>query len=189
MLKTSEKIETLTLKQFFILSFFLIGFPLCVQAKDVFVNNQKLEEDIVYTLEQFYKTTIASGYYWYDNISGHWGFMGSPPQGQLLPGLGLGGAMLQNSSNGKTGVIVNGRELHQLEVNQIIKAYGKVYRGRFWLNAQGLAGYEGQPAIFNFAQVKRKKSYNRRSLFGSTGGDGECFYYNHPGGASVSNCD
>ena len=68
-------------------------------------------------------------------ISGHWGVMGSPPQGQLV------------------------------------------------------AGYEGQPAIFDFAQVKRKKAYNRLSLFGSSGSDGECFYYNHPGGASVSNCD
>ncbi|PHS19508.1 MAG: hypothetical protein COA86_04290 [Kangiella sp.] len=186
MLKT--KIRLSILKRVSISIFLMLGFLLTAQAKDVYVNNQKLDDSSVYTLEQFYKIIIADGYYWYDNLSGHWGFMGSPPQGQIVSGLGLGGPMPQNASNGKTGVIVNGRELHQIEVNQIIKAYGKVYRGRFWLNAQGLAGYEGQQAIFNFAQVKRKKSYNRRSLFGSTGGDGECFYYNHPGGSSVSNC-
>jgi len=186
MLKT--KIRSSLLKRVFISIVLMLGFLLTAQAKDVFVNNLKLDNSSVYTLEQFYKISIADGYYWYDNTSGHWGFMGSPPQGQIVAGLELGGSIPQNASNGKTGVIVNGRELHQLEVNQIIKAYGKIYRGRFWLNAQGLAGYEGQPAIFNFAQVKRKKSYNRRSLFGSTGGDGECFYYNHPGGASVSNC-
>jgi hypothetical protein len=82
--------------------------------------------------------------------------MGAPALGQLAAGLGLGGPTPQNASNGNTGVIVNGRELRQTEVNQIIQTYGKVYRGRFWLNAQGLAGYEGQPAIFNFAQVKKK---------------------------------
>jgi hypothetical protein len=180
------KLQTLIKTTIVILAIML---QLNIQAKNVFVNNQRLDDNSIHTLEQFYKTNISEGHYWYDNTSGYWGIMGAPALGQLVAGLELGGTIPQNASNGNTGVIVNGRELHQTEVNQIIQTYGKVYRGRFWLNAQGLAGYEGQPAIFNFAQVKKKKSFNRRSIFGSTGGDGECFYYNHPGGSGVSNCD
>lgn len=172
--------------------FVLNGVHNSAHAKDVFVNNQRLDDSSVYTLEQFYKTNIAAGHYWYDNISGYWGIMGGTAQGKLMAGLSLGGPLPQNASDGITGVIVNGRELHQSEVNQIINTYGKIYRGRFWLNAQGLAGYEGQPAIFNFSQMNQRsnnKSFVRPSLFGATGGNGECFYYNSPNGSSVSNCD
>jgi hypothetical protein len=176
----------------FVLTTAFVLFQFVVQAKDVFVNNKKLDNNTVYTLEQFYKTKITGGYYWYDNMSGYWGYMGSPAQGKLVAGLRLGGQLPQDASNGNTGVFVNGRELSQSEVNQIKRTYGRVYRGRFWLNAKGLAGFEGQPAIFNFAQMTQnpdKKSFTTPSLFGTIGGNGECFYYNHPGGNSISNCD
>lgn len=168
-----------------IISLFFL-FSSSVQAKDILVNNVKLHDKVIHTLESFYKTSIKEGSYWYDNFSGYWGVMGGPAQGKIVSGLQLGGIIPPNASNGNTGVFVNGRELHFSEVQRIRNTYGKVYKGRFWLNSQGLAGYEGQSAIFNFARVN--KSFNRSSLFGSTGGDKNCSYYLHPNGTSVSNC-
>jgi hypothetical protein len=46
-------------------------------------------------------------------------------------------------------VFVNGRELPPAEVAQLRQLYGTVNPGRYWLNAQGIGGYEGRPAQFN----------------------------------------
>ena len=62
-----------------------------------------------------------------------------------------------------------------------------------WLNAQGIAGYEGGPPQFNLNPRAMGRSggqgYINRGPFGTTGGDGDCFYYSHPNGSSVSNCN
>jgi hypothetical protein len=183
---TKKQIEISSLR-FLLLASTLLLFSVSTQAKEILVNHVKLANEVISKLEANYKTSINEGSYWYDNFSGYWGIMGGPARGQIAPGLKLGGVLQSNASNGNTGVFINGRELTYSEVLSIKNAYGVVYRGRFWLNSQGLAGYEGQPAIFNFAKVNNK-SFNRRSLFGSTGSDGNCSFYLHPNGTSVTNC-
>jgi hypothetical protein len=70
--------------------------------------------------------------------------------------------------------------------------FGPVRRARYWLDASGMAGYEGGPAQFDLraAAVARQRGsgggYIRRGPGGATGSDGSCSYYNDPStGASV----
>lgn len=158
------------------------------QTKNIVVNNKHLDQQTIKLIETYYKTSLKKGHYWYDKLSGYWGIMGSEAKGKIIAGLVLGGDLPADASNGHSGVFINGRELNQKETNAIKDIYGTVYKSRFWLNDQGLAGYEGQAAIFNFSKFQNK-SFVSRSLFGSSGSDGKCYYYSHPGGSSVSNCD
>src|SRR6266540_1234336 len=54
--------------------------------------------------------------YWYDAMSGAWGYQGGPTAGFTLPGIRLGGMLRADASNGNTGVFINGRELHFQDV-------------------------------------------------------------------------
>jgi hypothetical protein len=118
----------------------------------VFVNGAPLGAETITALEQAYRVPIDSGRYWYDRVSGAWGFEGGPAQGQIAPGLALGGPLRANASAGTTGVFVNGRELHVLDVLALQRCT-PVYRGRYWLNASGIGGYEGGPPLFNLVQL------------------------------------
>jgi hypothetical protein len=51
-------------------------------------------------------------------------------------------------SGGNTGVFINGRELHQIDV-MLLSQIGPVLRGKFWLDSNGLFGFEGGPALGN----------------------------------------
>ena len=113
-------------------------------------------------LEKVHNADIRAGRYWYDRISGLWGFEGGPSVGQTLPG-GNYGPLSRQASNGSTGVFMNGRELHKLEYVYLLRTYGdaNVQKGRYWLNAQGIGGFEGGPAFFNLGAVRKddKRSY------------------------------
>ncbi len=132
---------------------------------------------------------VPDGSYWYDAVSGLWGQEGGPTLGQMPPGLALGGELQENASGGGTGVFINGRELHLLEVAYLQQMFGYTVPGRYWMNAQGIGGLEGGPPIFNLVAAAQARSggngYVRRGLFGSTGSDGSCSYYMHPNGSSV----
>ncbi len=118
----------------------------------VIVNGQALAGDTVRKLELAYRVPIAPGRYWYDARSGAWGAEGGPIAGQMMPGLRLGGPLAANASRGNTQVFVNGRELVMGEVLALQQACRTaVQRGRYWVNAQGVGGIEGGPAIFNLA--------------------------------------
>ena len=58
------------------------------------------------------------------------------------------------------------------------RLFGYAPPGRYWVNARGIGGLEGGPALFNLvaaAQVQSGgNSYTRRGSFGSTGSDGAC---------------
>ena len=168
-------------------------------AGDIYVNGERLSEETISALKQIHgippTVPIEPGRYWYDPMSGLWGVEGGPAMGQLLPELRVGGRLQADASNGRTGVYINGRQLHQLEVQYLQRLFGYVIPGRYWLTAQGVGGYEGGPAIFNLyaaAAATRGSGYGytRRTLFGGLGSDGNCSYYLHPGGSSVmtGNC-
>ena len=176
--------------------FFLITFSFMswsTPTKDIFVNEVKLTKDKVKALESLYQTKLVSGHFWYDSLSGLWGLKDGPAIGQVLPGLDLGGALQPDASKGGTGVFINKREIHPMEKVFLKSLFGFVKNGRYWLNAQGVGGFEGGPAAFNLRAMMSGgvgKHWLKRTPGGSLGGDGNCSYYNHPNGSSVmvGNC-
>ena len=161
--------------------------------KKVFVNQSRLNEKEIQTLEALYNVRLQSGYFWYDVISGLWGIEGGPTIGQIFPGLKLGGPLRADASKSNTGVFINGREIHELELLYLQQVFGIVYPGRYWLNAQGIGGYENGPPEFNLniAAQRIGKDWIRRTPGGTIGGSGGCMYYSHPNGSSVmtGNCN
>jgi hypothetical protein len=160
----------------------------------VVVNQVPLGDDAVRALEAVYATPIQGGAYWYDPVSGLWGPQGGPPAGQLHPGLALGGPLRADASNGDTGVFINGREIHVLELRTLQRLFGDVPRGRYWLNAQGIGGSEGGPPAFDLTAAARPAAGPAgtgntsgavdRGPFGSWGSDGTCWYVAVPDGSS-----
>jgi hypothetical protein len=166
-----------------------------VAVRQIVVNGKVLDARTRHALEASYRTRLRAGEYWYDRVSGLWGPVGGPSQGQIAPGLQLGRLDARASVGayaGVTGVHVNGREIHPAELSRLQALFGPVRRARYWLDASGVAGYEGGPPQFNLraAAVAQHRGsgggYIRRGPGGATGGDGSCSYYNDPStGASV----
>jgi hypothetical protein len=121
-------------------------------AGDVVVNGVRLDDDTLDALEAAYRIEVPPARYWYDPVSGVWGLEGGPAEGQIHPGLPLGGALRADASNGDTGVFVNGRQLHRLEVAALQRCT-PVFPGRYWVLANGVGGVEGGPASFNLAAL------------------------------------
>jgi hypothetical protein len=132
-------------------------------AADVMVNGAPLDAGTRQTLEGIYRTRIAPGRYWYDAVSGAWGIEGGPAAGQMAPGLKLGGALRPDASGGGTGVFVNGRELHPLDVAALQRC-APVVRGRYWVLASGIGGVEGGPPQFNLAALCNQGSPGGSSM-------------------------
>jgi len=122
------------------------------QPRDVVVNDQALTSDVIQGLEKAYRAPIPPGRYWYDDASGAWGLEGGAIAGQMMPGLKLGGRLRPDASRGDSGVFVNGRQLTSYEVEGLQRACrASVQPGRYWVNAQGVGGFEGKPPTFNLA--------------------------------------
>jgi hypothetical protein len=132
-----------------------LALPGCGQAADttgIFVNGRALTPETLRQLRQLYPVPIAPGRYWYDPVSGAYGIEGGPIAGQMQPGLGLGGPLRADASRGTSGVFINGRQLTLGEKSYIEQACSApVVPGRYWVMAQGIGGFEGQPASFNLA--------------------------------------
>jgi hypothetical protein len=77
---------------------------------------------------------------------------GGPAAGQILPGLSLGGPLQADASRGDTGVFLNGRELHAMDV-AVLQRCVAVAPGRYWLAANGVGGYEHAPPSFNLTAL------------------------------------
>lgn len=89
------------------------------QARKVIVNGVRLTDGQVGALQRQYAIRIHDGDYWYDGRTGAWGLRGGPTVGFVVPGLALGGALRRDASGGDTGVVINGRELHWLDVTRL----------------------------------------------------------------------
>ncbi len=126
-------------------------------ARPVVVNGTRLDDYILSAHERQYRTHIPNGRYWYDAFCGAWVNEGGPMRGLTLAGLNLGGPLRADASRGRTGVFINGRQLHKLDV-MALKQLGPVLPGRYWVDAWGSVGYEGGPALFNLIQVARARS-------------------------------
>ncbi len=125
--------------------------------ESVMVNGVALSRDTQRALEARYGVPIAPGRYWYDAFSGAWGVEGGPLVNQIQPGLRLGGPLRADASGGNTGVFINGRELHGLDVAALSRCT-TVIPGRYWVAANGVGGYENGPPIFDLAALCAAKS-------------------------------
>jgi hypothetical protein len=163
----------------------------------VVVNGTLLSPKDLAALKRAAGGAVQPGRYWYDEVSGLWGAEGHPISGQIAPNLELGGPLAEDASQGKTGVFINGRHLPAAEVD-VLRHLGEVMPGRYWMNADGIGGFENGPAIFNIKagiEARLKQSgrgsggWNRTTPGGHLGGDDNCSYFFDPAsGSSVMNC-
>jgi len=130
---------------------------------------------VVEALETQYHVHVPDGRYWYDPLVGLWGREGEGTSGLIPPGLALGGALRADASGGSTGVFVNGRELAPVEVAYLSRCVA-VPMGRYWLDAQGIAGAEGGPPLVDLVAACRAAARQHGPggdpWYGSVIGDG-----------------
>ncbi len=176
----------------------LVAFVGAAEAQTkVIINGEPLDQATVGALEQAYQTRLQPGRFWYDPVSGLWGWEKGPAGGQIAPGLRLGGRLKADASGGGTGVFFNGRELHPQDVAWLQQIAGAVIPGRYWVNAIGVGGIEGEPPIFDLRALAAQRgggvrAWSHSGPGGHTGSDGNCSYYFDPqSGSSVmtGKCD
>jgi hypothetical protein len=136
---------------------------------DVVINNKALSKEQIAEIEQTYGIKPLPGNYWYDPRSGLYGVVGYQAYGFMLPNHSFG-TMDRNSSNGNTGVFVNGREIPLTEYTVWSSIVGNwIQQGSYWLDGNGNAGYEGNPMpVINLYQAAQQRAYG-----GGGGGDNQ----------------
>jgi hypothetical protein len=127
-------------------------------TRSVIVNEERVSDETLQALERRYGLRIDDGSYSYDSASGAWGQHGQPTMGFVLPGLNLGGLLRADASNGNTGVFINGRQLHTLDMLRLQQLVGQVWPGRWWVDARGNFGPEGGPLLGNLWMVAQLRS-------------------------------
>jgi hypothetical protein len=146
-----RKLTSIAVALVFVFSCYAANPPRQVNAASaaiVICNGQRLPDETVRALEQGYHVRVRPGIYWYDRMTGAWGFWGGAVAGVIAPGLNLGGPLAENASNGNTGIFINGRQLHQRDV-WVLRQIMIPLPGRYWMNASGTFGYVGGPPIGN----------------------------------------
>lgn len=135
----------------------------------VIINGLVLTEAQIAGLAKTYGVKALPGNFWYDTRSGLYGVVGYPAFGFMLPGHQFG-TLKRDASQGNTTVFVNGRELPLAEYTVWSQMVGSwIQPGKYWLDAQGNAGYEGNPApVINLYALARQNSYRGQ---GGRGGD------------------
>ena len=143
----------------------------------VTINGQALDAAALARAEQNYALRIPPGDYWYDPVLGAWGVSGGPTYGFIAAGLDLGGPLAANASGGGTGIFVNGRELHPYDVAALQSVTGPILPGRYFITADGLAGYAGEPPLWNLLALAAQAG-------GAAGGGGSNTWQSRITGAS-----
>ncbi|KAI3453799.1 hypothetical protein Pfo_010462 [Paulownia fortunei] len=88
-----------------------------VGGSQVFVNGHFIPDRVVKKAEKL-AGPIQPGEYWYDKQAGFWGVMGHPCLGIIMPNIEeFNYPLPENCAAGNTGVFVNGRELHQKDLD------------------------------------------------------------------------
>ncbi len=171
--------------------------------RQVVINGRALTAQQLQEFQTLYRVQPLPGNYWYDAQSGLYGVVGSGAAGFMYPGHELG-PLAADASGGDTGVFINGRNQTAREV-QILSALARtqVQSGRYWLDAQGNAGYEGNPIpvgnLFAAALAAQQGGgasggaagdgdnfWNTRFSAGNYNADNSAGYVSLPGGGTVS---
>ena len=119
----------------------------------VLVNGTELGAADLARVEKAYGIRIPPGEFWYDRVLGAWGGKGGPTMGFIAPGLELGGNLQADASGSGTNVLVNGRALHPYDLLALERIAGPIVPGRYFITADGLAGLEGGPPLWNLAAL------------------------------------
>jgi hypothetical protein len=162
--------------------------------RNVVINDRRFSDEEVAQAERTYRVRIADADYWYDRVLGAWGVKGGPTRGFIASGLDLGGALRPDASGRGTNIFVNGRELHAYDVMALQQITGQIVPGRYFITAQGLAGVEGGPPLWNLAamaaQAQRgsggSNTWQSKITGGSGFSDGTTGAVFLPGGGIVS---
>ncbi|KAL6602777.1 hypothetical protein ACP70R_043138 [Stipagrostis hirtigluma subsp. patula] len=86
----------------------------------VYVNGFPISDRVVRKAEKL-AGAICPGDYWYDYRAGFWGVMGRPCLGMIPPYIPeFNYPMPKNCAGGNTGIFVNGRELHQKDLDLLV---------------------------------------------------------------------
>lgn len=131
----------------------------------VVINGTTLSAADLARVQGAYRIRIPPGDYWYDRVLGAWGGRGGPTMGFISPGLELGGRLRADASGSGTSVVVNGRALHPYDLLALQQITGPIAPGRYFITADGLAGLEGGPPLWNLAALAAQ---SRASGGGST---------------------
>jgi len=137
----------------------------------VIINDVALSNAQIAEIEKQYGVKPKPGNYWYDAKSGLYGVVGYPAYGYMQPNHRFG-SMKKNASKGNTGIFINGRELPPLEYTVWSYMVGSwIQPGKYWLDHQGNAGYEGNPTpVINLFVAAKQNSYQGQ------GGSGDNFW-------------
>lgn len=145
------------------------------KGRAITINGGPPNLEVLDMIEKMAGTIIPDGDYWYDQVSGATGVMGGPCSGFLPAGLELAGPLPADASNGNTGVFVNGRQLHSIDVmnlNQILILGGaQCLPGRWTIDAYGNLGPEGGIPLVNLVQLAMAGANQ-----GTGGGGGDNFW-------------
>ncbi|KAK9927021.1 hypothetical protein M0R45_024226 [Rubus argutus] len=99
----------------------------------VFINGQPIPDHLVRKAEKL-AGPIQPGDYWYDFRAGFWGVMGQSCLGIIPPSIEeFNYPMPTNCGAGNTGVYVNGRELHQRDLDLLASRGLPTTRERFYI--------------------------------------------------------
>jgi hypothetical protein len=165
--------------------------PQALAKSGVSINGRTLTSERIAALEANNGLYVDDGNYWYDPVSGAWGWWGGPTSGFLMPYLDLGYAPI-DASGGGTGVVLNGRELHPQDLAGLQQLLGPIMPGYYWLDANGYYGYEGGQALGNLIYVAQGAGsaggggYYDSTYFGNIGSDGRTsYFYDSETGCSV----
>lgn len=141
-------------------------------------------------LQARFGSRFPDGDYWYDRECGAFGLWNGPATGFLPARLEIAGPMPGHCSGGGTGVFVNGRELHPVDVAALGRVVGFVPPGHYCLDAFGNASTETGVPLGNLAQaVAGPRNWSRSTDYGCgrqhVGGDGSFFYFMDSNGNSA----
>lgn len=142
----------------------------------VIINGNKLSYAQINELESIYGFKPLPGNYWYDSISGLYGVIGFGAYGFMFAGHNFGD-LDPNASNGNSNVFVNRRHLPQMEWIVWSQLLGYMIEpGRYWLDANGNAGYEGNlTPMENLYLAAQRNAATQHSGY-SSGNTGDNFW-------------
>ncbi|KAJ6712603.1 EXTRA-LARGE G-PROTEIN-LIKE [Salix purpurea] len=102
------------------------------EKPNVFINGKPIPDRLVKRAEKL-AGPIQPGDYWYDVQAGFWGVTGQPCAGIIPPSIEeFNYPMPENCAAGNTGVFVNGRELHQKDLDRLSTRGLPITRQKFY---------------------------------------------------------